>query len=75
MVMTGITVLVAYYDLKAFNTVVAMSIAVFKGTLVVLYFMHVRYSSRLTKVIVVAGVFWLMIMLSLTLSDYMTRGW
>lgn len=75
MVMTGVTVLVAYYDLGRFNTIVALSIAVFKALLVILYFMHVRYSSRLTKVIVAAGVFWFLILIALTFSDYWTRSW
>jgi cytochrome c oxidase subunit 4 len=74
---TILTVFAAFVDLdKIFhgaNTVVALTIAVFKATLVVLYFMHVRYSSRLTWVIVVAGIFWLSIMFVFTISDYMTR--
>jgi cytochrome c oxidase subunit IV len=77
MVGTVLTVLAARTDLDHLfhgaNTVVALTIAVFKATLVVLYFMHVRYSSRLTWVIVVAGVFWLAIMFVFTISDYMTR--
>jgi cytochrome c oxidase subunit IV len=55
------------------NTVVALTIAVIKATLVVLYFMHVRYGTRLTWVIVVAGFFWLVILFALTMSDYLTR--
>ncbi len=73
---TAATVIVAFIDLGGqFNTVVALTIAVIKATLVVLYFMHVRYSSRLTWVIVGSGLFWLGIMFALTLSDYWTRGW
>jgi cytochrome c oxidase subunit 4 len=76
MVGTAATVIVAFIDLGGqFNTVVALTIAVIKATLVVLYFMHVRYSSRLTWVIVGSGLFWLGIMFALTLSDYWTRGW
>ena len=76
MVGTAATVVVAFIDLGGqFNTVVALTIAVIKATLVVLYFMHVRYSSRLTWVIVGSGLFWLGIMFALTLSDYLTRGW
>lgn len=74
---TVLTILAARTDLDYIfhgaNTVVALTIAVFKATLVVLYFMHVRYSSRLTWVIVVAGIFWLSIMFVFTISDYMTR--
>jgi cytochrome c oxidase subunit IV len=77
MVGTALTVFAAFVDLDYIfhgaNTVVALTIAVFKATLVVLYFMHVRYSSRLTWVIVAAGFFWLGIMFVFTISDYMTR--
>ncbi len=78
MVGTALTVAAAFLDLdKIFhgaNTVVALTIAVIKGTLVVLYFMHVRYGTRLTWVIVVAGFFWLIILFAFTMSDYMTRS-
>jgi cytochrome c oxidase subunit 4 len=76
MVGTVATVMAAFIDMGGkLNTVVALTIAVIKATLVVLYFMHVRYSSRLTWVIVGSGLFWLGIMFALTLSDYLTRGW
>lgn len=75
MVLTAVTVLAATVDLGALNTFVALSIAVLKATLVVLYFMHVRYSSRLTWVFVVAGLFWFGIMIAFTLSDYVSRPW
>jgi cytochrome c oxidase subunit 4 len=75
MVCTLLTVLIASVDLGALNTVAALTIAVFKAALVVLYFMHVKYSTRLTWAVVVGGVFWLGILLVLTMSDYMTRGW
>jgi cytochrome c oxidase subunit 4 len=74
-VLTVVTWSIAKIDLGRMNAVVALTIAVIKATLVVLYFMHVRYSSRLTWVFVGAGFFWLAIMVALTLSDYMTRGW
>jgi cytochrome c oxidase subunit 4 len=75
-VMTTITVLVARIDLGPLNAVVALAIAVFKAMLVVLFFMHVRYSSRLTRVVVASGVFWLLIMILFMMSDYLTRpGW
>ena len=71
---TALTVVAAFVDFPwKFNTVVALTIATAKATLVVLYFMHVRYSSRLTWVIVIAGIFWLGIMFVLTISDYLTR--
>jgi len=57
------------------NTIVALAIAVLKATLVVLFFMHVKYSTRLTWAVVLGSVFWLGIMLTLTMSDYLTRAW
>ena len=75
MVLTGVTVWVANLNLGRWNAIVALSIAVFKATLVVLYFMHVRYSSKLTWVFVCAGVIWLFILFAFTLSDYLTREW
>ena len=63
---TAITVGVSFLDLGAFNAIVALTIAVFKATLVVLFFMHVKYSTRLTWVVVTGSVFWLAILLSLT---------
>lgn len=75
LVLTAATVWVAYFDLGRLNVIVALSIAVLKATLVVLYFMHVRYSSKLTWVFVGAGFFWLAILVAFTLSDYATRGW
>jgi cytochrome c oxidase subunit 4 len=75
MVCTYLTWQVAYFDLGALNTVAALTIAVFKATLVVLFFMHAKYSPRLTWVVVIGSVFWLGILLSLTLTDYVTRPW
>ena len=74
MVLTLVTVLAAYVNLGAFNPVVAMAIAIFKATLVVLYFMHVKYSSRLTKLVVLTGIFFLVILLGETMMDYASRG-
>jgi cytochrome c oxidase subunit 4 len=75
MVLTAITVGVAYLDLGFLNTFVAVSIAVTKATLVLLYFMHVRYSGRLIWVFAGAGFIWLLILFAFVLSDTMTRGW
>ena len=73
---TGLTVLAAFQDFPwQLNTIVAMTIAITKATFVVLYFMHVRYSTRLVWVIVASALFWLVIMFALTFSDYWTRGW
>ena len=72
---TYLTVQVAVLDLGPFNTIAALVIAVFKATLVVLFFMHVKYGTRLTGAVVMGSVFWLMILLALTMGDYLTRGW
>jgi cytochrome c oxidase subunit 4 len=75
MVLTGVTVAVAYVNLGPYNKVVALGIASFKATLVVLYFMHVKYASRLTKLVVMTGLFFLAILLSETMVDYASRMW
>jgi cytochrome c oxidase subunit 4 len=72
---TIVTTLVAYVDLGPLNIVVALTIAVCKATLVILFFMHVKYSPKLTKLVVLAGVFWLVILLTMTESDLLTRTW
>jgi cytochrome c oxidase subunit 4 len=74
-VLTGVTVAVAMLDLGLLNPVAALSIAILKASLVVLFFMHMKYSSRLVWVVGGASVFWLCILLVLILSDYATRGW
>jgi cytochrome c oxidase subunit 4 len=74
LVCTYLTWQIAFFDLGALNTVAALTIAVFKAVLVVLFFMHVRYSTRLTSVVVIASVFWLGILLALTFGDYLTRA-
>jgi cytochrome c oxidase subunit 4 len=73
MLCTYVTVQIAFFDLGALNAVAALTIAVFKAVLVVLFFMHVRYSTRLTWVVVIGAVFWLVILLALTAGDYLTR--
>jgi|SRR5579862_6981698 len=75
MVLTALTTGVAYIDLGAFNTVAALTIAVIKMLLVVLFFMHVKYAHGLTKIVIICGFFWLGIMITLSLSDELTRGW
>jgi cytochrome c oxidase subunit 4 len=72
---TALTVWVSFLDLGPMNTVVAITIAVVKALLVVLYFMHVKYSSRLTWVFAAAGFVWLALMIGLTIADFDTRGW
>lgn len=75
MVGTAITVWVAFFDLGAWNDVTMLAIAVAKATLVVLFFMHVRYSGRMIALTVGTGLLFLVILLAITLSDYLTRGW
>jgi cytochrome c oxidase subunit 4 len=75
MVLTALTVGVAFINLGALNFPVAIGIAITKATLVVLFFMHVKYSSRLTKLVVGTAFFFLFIMFGLTLTDYLSRGW
>ncbi len=75
MVLTALTTGVAFLDLGFANPVVALSIAVLKGSLVVLFFMHMRWNSRLTMIVGGSALFWLGIMRVLTLSVYLTRGW
>ena len=75
MVGTALTWWVATIDLGAMNNVIMLTIAVTKATLVVLFFMHVKYGSKLTWLVVMGSVFFLIILIVLTLNDYMTRGW
>lgn len=74
LVATAVTTAVSRVDLGPFSTVVALGIATAKMLLVALFFMHVRHSSKLTKLIVVGGLLWLAILLVLTMSDFATRG-
>jgi cytochrome c oxidase subunit 4 len=75
MALLGATVTMAYIHLGELNIIVALTIAFIKATLIILYFMHVRYSSRLLWIFVGAGFFWLGILFALSFSDYLTRGW
>ena len=75
MVLTAVTVTVAFINLGALNFPVALAIAILKGTLVVLFFMHVKYSSQLTKLVVGSAFFFLVVLFGLTLTDYLSRGW
>jgi cytochrome c oxidase subunit 4 len=72
---TILTVVVARFDLGALNNLMMLTIACGKALLVILFFMHVRWSSRLTWVIAASGFFWLLILFGITMSDYMSRGW
>jgi cytochrome c oxidase subunit IV len=73
--LTVLTTLVAFVDLGNFSVVVALVIAVTKMLLVALFFMHLRYSTLLTRLVILGGLMWLGILLLLTLSDFFTRGW
>ena len=74
MVLTAITVVVAFQDFGAWNDIVALTIAVIKASLVVLFFMHIYYSGRLSKLVLVSGLLWLFILIGLTMSDFLSRG-
>ena len=75
LVLTYVTVAVTSFDFGRFNLWMAMGIAVVKASLVVLFFMHVKESSRLTKLIIGTGFFFLLVLFALTLTDYLSRGW
>jgi len=75
LMLTALTTAVARVNLEAFSVVVALGIATTKMLLVALFFMHIRHSNQLTKLVVLGGLLWLGILLVLTLSDFATRGW
>ncbi|MCU1241030.1 MAG: Caa(3)-type oxidase, subunit [Candidatus Acidoferrum typicum] len=79
MICTFLTVVAAKIDLNQYfsglNIIVALTIAVFKASLVVLFFMHAKYSPKRTQLVIIASVFWLAIMLFMTMSDYVSRSW
>ena len=75
LVLTATTCAVSFIDMGKMNAVVAVVIAFAKATLVAMIFMHLRYSRRLMLVVAAAGLFWLGILIALTMSDYLTRGW
>jgi cytochrome c oxidase subunit IV len=72
---TLVTVWVANHDFGAFNTPIALLIAAIKATLVVLFFMHVRWSPKLVWLAACAGLIWLVILIGMTMTDFLTRGW
>jgi cytochrome c oxidase subunit 4 len=75
MLLLAVTWTVGYINLGMFNVIIALAIAITKALLVALFFMHIKGSSRLLHLAATVGVIWLLIMLSLTLTDYVTRGW
>ena len=74
LVLTGVTTGIAYIDLGRFNLVVALAIAMFKATLVILFFMHVKYSTKLTKTIVASGFLFFVVLVFFTMTDLLTRN-
>lgn len=74
-VLTWVTAWVSTVDLGWLNIYVALSIAIFKASIVALFFMHVKYGSRLTKLIVCSGILWLLFLLFITMGDIWTRSW
>src|SRR3954466_2845200 len=75
MALLALTWTIGYLNLGSFNLVVALAISISKALLVALFFMHIKGSSRLLHLAATAGVIWLLILFSLTLSDYFSRGW
>ena len=75
LVFTGVTVGAAYVDLGILNPVVALAIACFKAVVVILFFMHVKYQSKLVKLTVASGFFTFIVLITMTLTDYMSRAW
>ena len=73
--LTALTVTAAYFDFGALNDVIMLTIAVTKGTLVVLYFMHVRWSDKLVWVFAASGFLWLVILMAITFADLVSRDW
>ena len=75
LLLTLTTVWAAGQDFGAYNTVVAVGIAITKATLVILFFMHVRWAGKLVQLFVASGFIWLVILIAITLADYVSRGW
>ena len=75
LVFTGITVGAAYVDMGVFNPIIALGIASFKAVIVILFFMHVKWQSKLIKMTVGAGFFTFLVLITMTLSDYISRSW
>jgi cytochrome c oxidase subunit 4 len=75
LVFTGITVAAAFVNLGIFNPIVALAIACTKAVIVILFFMHVKYQSKLVKLTVTAGFFTFLVLITMTLTDYISRAW
>ena len=72
---TGLTVVAAYFDMGPLNPIIALAIACFKAVIVILFFMHVKFQSRLIKMTVASGFFTFLILITMTMSDYISRAW
>lgn len=75
LVLTGFTIWIAGVDLGIANTAVALAVAITKASLVIIFFMGVKWNTPLTKTVAISGFVWLMILFALGLNDYLTRGW
>jgi cytochrome c oxidase subunit 4 len=75
LVFTGLTVAASFIEMGVFNPIVALGIACIKAVLVVLFFMHVKYSTKLTKLTVFCGLFTFLALIGMTLADYFSRAW
>ena len=75
MLLLALTWCIGYADLGMFNLIIALAIAIIKALLVALFFMHLKSGNSLLRLAAAVGAIWLLILLSLTLSDYFTRGW
>lgn len=75
LIFTGLTTWVAFFDLGILNPIIALAIAVTKASLVVLFFMHVKYSPKMIALVIGCGLFFLSILMVLTTSDYISRAW
>ena len=75
LVLTGVTTGAAFIPMGVFSPIVALAIACLKAVLVILFFMHIRYSSKVMMLTVAAGFFTFLVLITMTLSDYMSRSW
>ena len=75
LIFTGLTVAASFVEMGVFNPIVALAIGCIKAVIVVLFFKHVKYSSKLTKLTVFAGIFTFLVLIGMTLADYFSRAW
>ena len=73
--LTLLTTLLGFIDMGAFNTVVALLIAALKASLIAAFFMHALYESKLVRVVIAGGMIWFLILITITISDYISRSW